>query len=549
MVNHTTLNSHKRPLLITLLILAIGLSFLTLWHSGNAQSDIPVCPAGVSLVDPVGPDISGITNFSVQIQTNSTPPVAKVVFSLGDSNIGAVTTASPDSRWVLQNYDTRGKPNGSYPYHATVQFNTSSGTTATTSSTCRTDARPINIKNTSSASGNLVLRVDPNKWSGPTNNNINFTSKTGYDNGSGVTDVSSSATYQWTTTIGSIKFTGPKATFISGPVAGKGTVTVKTSYAGQQRSGTIEIEVFTATDNNVASYPTVTSKDTPDPSSATPAKPPKQGDIELESCLKDVIGEDAYKNYATKGIRFSFENIKRSDKCFAKRRFVVPANLAPIAPDKIKDLPVAEKFAKIESFKTVTNNGQAVIQISGIGQPNNTVLVYVFSEPLVLVTQADSAGKWSYTLEDPLEAGSHEAYVTVENDKNTPVRSNAYAFGIASATKTDSNPLGLSLLTNKQDPITLYVGSGISLIAIGGLAVFITLRLKRKPQLVPWTAQTIDSSANNLQNLHETPPSPTASQITSNPMIPTTIVTESNSTPTTSASDQHPQDTNNDAQR
>ncbi len=532
MVKATKLDLRKITLLIILLIIGIGLLFLSIFHRGNAQTDIPLCSSGVSLVEPVGPDIAGIINFSVQIQTNSTPPVGKVGFFLGDSNIGAVTTPNPDGRWILQNYDTRSKPNGSYPYNARIQFNTSSGTTATTSSTCRTDARPINIKNSTTTSGNLVLKINTSKWSGPTNNNINFVAQTGYDSGSGMTDVSGSTNYQWTTTIGSIKSTGSNATFSSGPGAGKGTVTVKANYNGQQRSGTIDIEVFTATDNNVASYPTVTSQDAIDPTRTT-AVAPKQGDIELESCLKDVIGEDAYKNYATTGTRFSFDNMKRSDKCFSKRHFVVPANLAPIAPDKIKDLPVSEKHAKIESFKTVSINGQTVIQISGVGRPNDTVMIYIFSEPLVLVAQADNTGKWSYTLEDPLASGSHEAYVAVEDDKNTPVRSNAYAFGIASATKTDSNPLGLSLLTDKKDPIALYVGSGVSLVAIGGLALYVTLRLKRKSQLLPMATQVSQ---------------PSEPQIASDPITPTAIVSEPSSPPATSEPSQHQQDTNNDAQ-
>ncbi|GAG77062.1 unnamed protein product, partial [marine sediment metagenome] len=98
--------------------------------------------------------------------------------------------------------------------------------------------------------------------------------------------------------------------------------------------------------------------------------------------------------------------------------------------------------------------------------------------PLVLTTTSDGNGNWSYTIEDPLEPGSHEAYVAVESDNGEFVRSQSFAFTINQAASTEDNPSGLSLAlgSSSNDAVSSYLG--FIVLAIGLIvAAFVTFIL------------------------------------------------------------------------
>lgn len=494
----------NKKITISLLLIVFGLSVAFLQrlpHSGAQTGDyVPCSSYGIILAEPLADEIlSGTTNFSVIIPTGSTPyPVNSVTYYLNEPpSIGSTLSGSNNGNLWEISFDTRSVANGDYNSFAKVHFQT-----AVVPYGCYTDWKHININNGNSTSGSLNLGLNMYSWHGPTNSNIGFMAATAYTSGSGNTDVSGAASYEWTTTIGYIKPSGRSASFSSGPVAGKGIVTVRASYGGLQKTATIAIEVFPASDSTVTTYPTVAElQDTSGMNPGSPLASVTQGDNELEACLKHVIGEENYQTYVMSGQRFSFNDLYRFEQCFAKRRFVIPATLAPIAPEKVKTLPIAEHVTKIESFKTITVNGKQVIHISGTGQPGETVIIYIFSEPMVLVAKADGNGKWSYILEDPLESGDHEAYVTVEDDANTQVRSGAYVFGIASTAPSDVNPLGLSLLTKKKDPIALYIGTGAGVVSIGGAVLMFIIRRRRKLRLAGSTGS--DTNQTTTQEIRK----------------------------------------------
>ena len=71
--------------------------------------------------------------------------------------------------------------------------------------------------------------------------------------------------------------------------------------------------------------------------------------------------------------------------------------------------------------------------VTGKAKPFQTVLVYIFSEPLVMTTTADADGNWSYELENPLEPGQHEVYAVVDEGDGQYKKSDPWGFIIGRA--------------------------------------------------------------------------------------------------------------------
>ncbi|MEF3691918.1 MAG: LamG-like jellyroll fold domain-containing protein [Candidatus Moraniibacteriota bacterium] len=66
---------------------------------------------------------------------------------------------------------------------------------------------------------------------------------------------------------------------------------------------------------------------------------------------------------------------------------------------------------------TEGSGGKKNLKLEGFGPPNTELKVYVYSEdPIVLTVKTDKDGNWSYVLENELEDGEHQVYVTVSED-------------------------------------------------------------------------------------------------------------------------------------
>jgi hypothetical protein len=69
---------------------------------------------------------------------------------------------------------------------------------------------------------------------------------------------------------------------------------------------------------------------------------------------------------------------------------------------------------KLDTVKSKT--GKNLIKLTGKALPNSYVTIYIYSDPLVLTVKTDADGNWSYVLDKPMENGSHEVYVAVNDN-------------------------------------------------------------------------------------------------------------------------------------
>jgi len=62
------------------------------------------------------------------------------------------------------------------------------------------------------------------------------------------------------------------------------------------------------------------------------------------------------------------------------------------------------------------SDGAFVTEIIGTGPSNVYLVLYVFSDPIVVVVRTDMNGNWRYELDRDLEDGDHEVYVAVTDN-------------------------------------------------------------------------------------------------------------------------------------
>ncbi len=95
-----------------------------------------------------------------------------------------------------------------------------------------------------------------------------------------------------------------------------------------------------------------------------------------------------------------------------------------ILPSKFKpeEVPIDNDTSMGEVETQTSETGQTVL-MQGRAAPNTIVTILIYSNPVVVTVQADANGVWKYTLEEPLEAGEHTAYVVVPQEDGTQVRS------------------------------------------------------------------------------------------------------------------------------
>jgi len=59
---------------------------------------------------------------------------------------------------------------------------------------------------------------------------------------------------------------------------------------------------------------------------------------------------------------------------------------------------------------------EKVIKLSGKALPNSFVVLYIYSNPVVITVKADAEGNWSYTLDKDIPNGEHTVYVAVTDN-------------------------------------------------------------------------------------------------------------------------------------
>ncbi len=473
------------------LSLVLGAGYALVSRGGGLNAQTVASCGDIVIVDPVaGQTLSGTYTLTVANTQPALFPINEVTFLLEGDEIGSATaTAGTSGLWHMS-WNTLTANNGQYQLSAIVDF-ANSGGTAPEREDCMTDSVLITVSNTDDTQPKLELKVElvPGNWRGPTNVSVGFNAFAYLEDEKGaLTDVTESAAFSWSTTIGSVDAVGASATFYSGPDDGSGQLVVSATYGGNTVTDNASLEVDKAkesdypvgddssSDSDEQQVSTVLRQLINDSNGPLAAALISGGDTRLAKCIKLRLGErqdntaSNDSNDTISGGRLDFNQFIKARSCFTLSRNIVPANIAPVDPDKVPSLP-RKRQAKISKVNNIaTRQGQLGLLLTGQAEPSVPVLIYIYSnEPLVVTTTSDANGSWSYVLENPLEPGKHEAYVVLD-DGGAPVRSEAVAFAIASTEANAQNPKGYSLVLASAnadtDLATLYVAAGAALVLL-----------------------------------------------------------------------------------
>jgi hypothetical protein len=282
--------------------------------------------------------------------------------------------------------------------------------------------------------------------------------------------------------------------FSAGPTAGSSVIKVSVHYGGNTTLIDIPVKILaqttTSTGTTTSGGTTGTATTTTTQTSAPTAL---ESDTPVKQCVVSKIGEARYSLITSGKDRPTGAEFEAFNLCFAIRNYVIPGSWAPVEARKetILSKPAVDSIRVAEAkniTETVNGTRKETLKFSGKAKPNSKVLIYIFSEPLVVSTSADGNGDWSYALEDPLEPGKHEAYALVNKGDGNYERSSVFSFAVAKVEAASSNPNGLSLNLEANQPTArknttstrLYIGGVIILVLlVAGLALNL-VRIKAK---------------------------------------------------------------------
>jgi hypothetical protein len=95
----------------------------------------------------------------------------------------------------------------------------------------------------------------------------------------------------------------------------------------------------------------------------------------------------------------------------------------------------------------------AAVEFKGTAEPYQIVTILIYSNPIVVTVRADVNGVWTYSLDEPLEPGNHEAYVVVPQEDGTQVRSELSAFFVPQVYAASSDNQTLERASAKKSPM------------------------------------------------------------------------------------------------
>lgn len=175
--------------------------------------------------------------------------------------------------------------------------------------------------------------------------------------------------------------------------------------------------------------------------------------------------------------------------------------LSPIERDIIENIALEQPKANgtekdtltVENIKNVAlgaSEGQPQkndgYMISGKAEPNSVATLYIYSDiPVVTTVTTDQYGNWEYHFDQPLEDGSHEIYIAINDNTGKIVnKSKPFAFPVKEAkavSPSDLANLNEGASKGFANMVYLYIFSALILIFFGILAFFFTvLRQKNK---------------------------------------------------------------------
>jgi len=437
--------------------------------------------------------------------------IQDVVFKIDSGVLGRGVQVGTNPQWQMTWFTQYTSP-GNHTIGAQIIF--------VDGSSCSLTPVPTTLTSTAMSGVQLMTGAVPSSFQGLTNQVINFGLKAAIGTTtSAMVDVSQFTYFNnKSATLGSITPLdgSPILRFSTGPVAGMGSITVTAFYGGLSKVITIPASVQAQTATTPTS-PTTTSPTTTTPSTTTPpltgTAPPatnspsdavtaaaSAASVEAEKPLKDCVlsklGDARYQAISSGQSRPTAAEFDSINQCFSGRNFVLPSGFVPVSPSVVKNQTVT-KDASVDKTENVTSGKTVKLSFKGKAKPKTVVLLYVYSEPLVLSTTADSNGDWSYSLEDPLQPGNHEVYAVVDKGNGTYQRSSVFDFAIAKASASAANPNGYSLKlssiqatakdSNKLSVI--YIGGiGLLTVAMLGVVIFSVVRKQHKKKAVDITS-------------------------------------------------------------
>jgi hypothetical protein len=522
--------------ILPLLLAGIVASWVVVHNRGDAEATSPACPTGTY----VSIDNAPYQTSAALIYPDHPHTLSVIVpNSMSTSMIHAYYFLDTETNYIGQGVNTSGSTNWPMTWYSQVTpigSHTVSATLYMSGGSC-TISQPsyANVNNPSSTSFGIL--PNPTQFNGYTNQPADFTlvSKTQDTSGSGAVDITPWTMFQKSAVnVGSVSPQDYANVFhfFSGPAAGQGSIHILAYYGGVVRPLDIPVSVYaqptsdgSSTNNTQTSGTTGTNTTSTAPqptgttstnttsntststttSSTTSTTPPPSvaADSPIRTCIIAKITQARFDAINSGQSRPTTAEFAAMQLCFAPQNFEVPSNFVTVAPNKtiIKAQPVSE-VVTVATAATVTtkvnNNSVDVLKFSGKAKPNSIVLLYLFSEPLVISTSSNADGEWSYSLKDPMAPGKHEAYALVDKGSGTYERSSVFGFAIAKASAASSNPNGYSLkiepnvgtATDSNSATMLYVGgiAGLVVVTLAVLTVFLVRRKKNqdaKPEVTP----------------------------------------------------------------
>lgn len=300
-----------------------------------------------------------------------------------------------------------------------------------------------------------------------------------------------------------------------GSVPGNNTITSTVRYGGALATANIDVlikeKITETTDEQSGISPNNTEPTNTSPSETEITKPSTTSELSTvtqitssqikvseisKSCIENAITKERSDAIQDGTSRPTSVELTKITSCFATSNYILPSNFSPVDPAKIDAVTVdtTSLISKIENSTKTDSSGKNVqtLKFSGKAKPRSIVMIYIFSDPLIITTTSDENGNWQYTLEDPLVPGKHEVYTVINKGDGTYRRSDPLAFLISTASATAANPNGLSLklaaspaATAKRSDSNLiyYIAASVVAVTIAIISLFIAIRihLKHRP--------------------------------------------------------------------
>lgn len=301
--------------------------------------------------------------------------------------------------------------------------------------------------------------------------------------------------------------------FNTGQIPGDNTISVRVIYGGTDTTKSIPLTIKPlVTTPNSTNSTTSTTTPAPTTKNQTPATTVSvstdtasttqltSSQVQVtpvtKSCVEAALSTKRYTEIYNGNSRPTINELTKIATCFAPSKYILPSNFSPIDPLKVSNLEVSENVtvSNLENVtKKVDSKDKQMLKITGKTTPNSTVVLYVYSDPLVITTKSDGDGNWQYTIEDPLEPGKHEVYAIVDNGDGVYKRSDPMSFLISTASASAANPKGLSLKLSeppKKTPtqssinLIIYVAGSIAVLAVALVGLYLIVRSHHKHKVI-----------------------------------------------------------------